>query len=115
MYSKANVSPGCGRKAQWSSDERFTRSTHGFRYRAPGPPLVVIWSAMHWGFRRPAYVLWCAAGRIAADEARAVLGIDTYHPIDMVLFYREMVKELTPDRELARMIVDVMPLLSANT
>jgi hypothetical protein len=73
-------------------------------------PWWQIWAALHWGFRKPACVLWCAAGRISAVEAESVLGIDTFHPIDLVLFYREMVKELTPERELASLIVDQMPL-----
>jgi hypothetical protein len=73
-------------------------------------PWWTIWAGMHWGFRDHACVLWCAAGRISPLEAFSVLGIDSFHPVDMVLFYREMVEELKPERELAAMIVDQMPL-----
>lgn len=73
-------------------------------------PWWTIWAGLHWGFRRHACVLWCAAGRVDAELAHTVLGIDSFHPTDMVLFYREMIQELTPERELAAMIVREMPL-----
>ena len=73
-------------------------------------PWWTIWAALHWGFRRHACVLWCCAGRISAERANTVLGIETFFPIDLVLFYRELVAELTPERELAGMIVEVMPV-----
>lgn len=74
-------------------------------------PWWTIWAGMNWGFRKHACVLWCCAGRISAQQAYEVLGIDSYNPIDLVLFYREMVVELTPERELAAMVVNTMPLL----
>ena len=76
-----------------------------------GRPWWSIWASLHWGFRKPACVLWCAAGRVEPQLARSALGIDSFHPTDMVLFYRELVVELTPEKDLAAMIVEVMPLL----
>lgn len=73
-------------------------------------PWWTIWTGFHWGFRRHSCVLWCCAGRISPQRAYAVLGIESFHPIDLVLFYRELVVELVPERELAAMVVEVMPL-----
>jgi hypothetical protein len=69
-----------------------------------------IWAGMHWGFRKHACVLWCCAGQISADRAYSVLGIDTFTPIDLVIFYRELVCELVPEQEMASLIVKAMPL-----
>lgn len=73
-------------------------------------PYWTIWAGLHWGFRHHACVLWCCAGRISAPIAHAVLGIDSYHPIDLVLFYRELVVELVPEKDLAAMVVETMPV-----
>lgn len=72
-------------------------------------PWWPIWAGMHWGFRRHSCVLWCANGQIPAVQAWKVLGVDTFHPIEIVLFYRELVCELTPEKELASQIVEAMP------
>ena len=73
-------------------------------------PWWTVWAGLHWGFRRYACVLWCASGRISPDRAYGVLGIDSIYPTDLVLFYRELLAELTPEKELAQMVVDVMPV-----
>lgn len=73
-------------------------------------PWWTIWAGMHWGFRKSACVLWCCTGRVHPQIARHALGIDTFSPVDVVVFYRELVCELTPEKELAQMIVDLMPV-----
>lgn len=73
-------------------------------------PWWSIWAGLYWGFRKHACVLWCCAGRVDARLAHVALGIDTYAPVDVVVFYRELLVELTPEKELAQMIVDSMPL-----
>lgn len=68
-----------------------------------------IHAGLHWGFRKSACVLWCCTGRVPVDFAYEALGIEAITPVDVVVFYRELVKELIPEKELAQMIVDVMP------
>lgn len=72
-------------------------------------PWWTIWCGMRWGFRRHACVLWCCAGRISPLLASMVLGIESFHPIDLVLFYRELVVELLPEKDLAELVVEMMP------
>lgn len=67
------------------------------------------WSALHWGFRSHACCLWACHGQISAHEARTILGANVEYPLDLIIFYRELVKELTPEHELARMIVEATP------
>jgi hypothetical protein len=67
------------------------------------------WSALHWGFRSHACCLWACHGQITAREAQTILGANVTYPLDLIIFYRELVKELTPEHELARMIVDATP------
>jgi hypothetical protein len=46
---------------------------------------------------------------VDADLAYSALGIDAFKPVSVVVFYRELLAELTPEKELAQMVVDVMP------
>lgn len=67
------------------------------------------WAGMAWGFRRHAAVLWVCAGRVDPYTIKSLLDIDHPHPLDLVIFYRELVKDLVPEHDLARMIVDATP------
>lgn len=72
-------------------------------------PWWTCWASLHWGFREFACVLWCCQGRVPVNVAYEHLGIESFHPVDIVVFYRELVQQLIPEKELAQMIVDVMP------
>lgn len=67
------------------------------------------WAAMHWGFRSSAAVYWCCHGEISASRARMVLGADITYPVRLIIFYRELVVDLVPERELAARIVSATP------
>lgn len=67
------------------------------------------WIGMHWAFRRNAVAYWCACGSVQPVKLRAVLGIESDAPLDIVIFYRELVCTLTPEYELAHKIVAATP------
>lgn len=67
------------------------------------------WVGMHWGFRRHAAVYWCCTGTISPYEAWGVLGIVHPHPLDVVIFYRELVRTQLPEFDLATMILEMTP------
>jgi len=71
-------------------------------------PYWSIWASLHWGYRKHACVLWACAGRISPDLAYKALGIDGIFPVDVVVFYRELVTQLTPEKQIAQMVVDAM-------
>lgn len=73
-------------------------------------PYWTCWASLHWGFRAPACCLWACHGQITAREARAILGANVTYPLELIIFYRELAKSLTPENELARMIVNATPL-----
>ena len=77
-------------------------------------PWWSAWAGMAWGFRRHAAVLWACAGRVDPYTAKSLLNIDHPHPFDVVIFYRELVKDLIPEHDLARMIVDATPEYPRN-
>ncbi len=64
------------------------------------------WIAMDWGFAHFAAVIWFASGRLSPEEAQRWLGIRTNTQIEVVVAYRELVVNQTPEKELAQMIVD---------
>jgi hypothetical protein len=68
------------------------------------------WIGLSWGFRRNAVCYWACTGRISPQEAWEVLGINHEFPLDVVIFYRELITTLTPEAELAQMIVDATPI-----
>ena len=67
------------------------------------------WCGMNWGFRRHAVVYWACSGEVPAHEARDVLGVDVDYPLDVVIFYRELVETLLPEHDLAKRIVNATP------
>lgn len=67
------------------------------------------WAAMHWAFRRHACVYWCCHGQISAMEARSVLGANVDYPLNLIIFYRELMVTMMPERELAARIVEETP------
>lgn len=72
-------------------------------------PWWQAWAGLAWGFRRHSVVLWACAGTVQSDAAKNILGIDHPHPLDFLIFYRELCKDLVPEYDLARMIVDATP------
>lgn len=68
------------------------------------------WIGLHWGFRRHTVAYWCCTGKISPDEAWRSLGIDHPYPLDVVIFYRELIATLVPESELAQKIVDATPV-----
>jgi hypothetical protein len=72
-------------------------------------PWWTCWAALHWGFRAHACCLWACHGEISAREAQTVLGANVTYPLSLVIVYRELVREMVPENELAKMIVDVTP------
>lgn len=64
---------------------------------------------MAWGFRRHSVVLWACAGRVDPYTVESLLGIDHPHPLDLVIFYRELCVSLVPEFDLVHMIVDATP------
>lgn len=73
-------------------------------------PWWVVWAGMHWGFRKHSCILWCCAGRVSPQLAFAALGIESLHPTDLVLFYREIVADLVAEKDVAGLVVEAMPL-----
>lgn len=67
------------------------------------------WSAINWGFRSSACCLWACHGQVTAREAQSILGARVTYPLDLIIFYRELVCELVPEHELARRIVEATP------
>lgn len=72
-------------------------------------PWWTCFAAMHWGFRSHAAVYWCCHGEVSASRARMVLGTNVNYPLRVIVFYRELVADLVPERELAQRIVDATP------
>lgn len=72
-------------------------------------PWWACWAAMHWGFRSHACCLWACHGEISALEAQTILGARVDYPLSLIIFYRELVRDLTPEHELAQMIVSATP------
>lgn len=72
-------------------------------------PYWTCWAAMHWGFRVPACCLWACHGQITAREAQTILGANVDYPLDLIIFYRELVRDLVPENELAHQIVNATP------
>lgn len=66
-------------------------------------------AAMHWGFRSHAVCLWACHGQITARESQTILGANVNYPLTLIIFYRELVKDLVAEHELARMIVNATP------
>lgn len=73
-------------------------------------PWWTTWAALHWGFRRYAVCFWCCHGQISAREAKTILGADVDYPLDLIIFYRELVVTLVPEHELAQGIVNATPI-----
>lgn len=67
------------------------------------------WIGMHWGFRRNAVAFWCASGSVQCHKLRGILDIDSSTALDVVIFYRELVCTLTPEYQLAHLLVDLTP------
>lgn len=72
-------------------------------------PWWSAWAGMAWGFRRHSVVLWACAGRVDPYTVESLLGIDHPHPLDLVIFYRELCVSLVPEFDLVHMIVDATP------
>lgn len=72
-------------------------------------PWWTCWAALNWGFRSHACCLWACHGQVTAREAQSILNAKVDYPLDLIIFYRELVKDLVPEHELARMIVDATP------
>lgn len=72
-------------------------------------PWWTIWAAIHWSFRSHACCLWACHGEITAREARSILGADVEYPLSLIIFYRELVTNLTPENAFARMVADATP------
>lgn len=74
-------------------------------------PWWTCWGAMSWGFREHAAVYWFCHGQVSPTDARACLDVDIEYPINVIIAYRELVQDLVPERDLARMIVAATPEL----
>lgn len=72
-------------------------------------PWWTCWMAMNWGFRSHACCLWACHGQVTAREAQSILNAKVNYPLDLIIFYRELVKNLVPEHDLARMIVEATP------
>lgn len=72
-------------------------------------PWWTTWAAIHWSFRNHACCLWACHGEITPHEARSILGANIHYPLSLIIFYRELVTNLTPENAFARMIIDVTP------
>lgn len=72
-------------------------------------PWWTCWAAMHWGFRRHACVFWCCHGEVPSRDARSILGSDIDYPVSVIIFYRELVKDLVPEHALAAQVVAMTP------
>ncbi len=67
------------------------------------------WIGMHWGFRTHTACFWCTTGEVSQFEALHVLGIETIHPLDVVIFMRELVTTQAHEYDLAKQIVSMTP------
>ena len=72
-------------------------------------PWWSCWASMHWGFRSHAVCLWVCHGHITAQEAQTILKANVNYGLELVIFYRELVQNLVPEHELAKMIVNATP------
>lgn len=72
-------------------------------------PWWVRWTATDWGFAHYAAHGWFASGKVSPKQLREVLDIKSGHPIDVVVAYRELVINNTPEADLGRMMVDLTP------
>ncbi len=73
-------------------------------------PWWTCWAALEWGFRRNAVCYWCCHGQISGLEAREVLGVNITYPLDLIIFYRELVVTMVPEHDLALEIVRMTPI-----
>lgn len=67
------------------------------------------WISMDWGFGHYCSVYWICTGRLSPSKAWEHLGIDTEWPLDVVIFYRELVTQRMAESDLARKIVAMTP------
>lgn len=72
-------------------------------------PWWTCWAALQWGFRSHAVCLWACHGQITAREAQTILGANVDYPLSLIIFYRELIKDLTPEHALAKLIVEATP------
>jgi hypothetical protein len=72
-------------------------------------PWWTRWTATDWGFAHNAVHLWFATGKLSPQECRQRFNISTEWPMDVVVVYRELVVNATPEADFASMIVDRTP------
>ena len=73
-----------------------------------------VFIGVHWGFRKHAAVFWCCTGQVSPEVAAARLGIGTLanpwpESLDVIIFFREYIRDFVPEVDLARAIVDMTP------
>lgn len=68
------------------------------------------WMSFDWGFGHHSACYWFAAGKMAPRDALQWLGIDTQDTLEVIVAYRELVVNRTPEFELATRICDMTPL-----
>jgi hypothetical protein len=71
----------------------------------------VRWMALDWGWGQKhwAVTTWGTTGAIGPQMAQDVLGIETQHTLDIVIVYRELVANQTPEEQYSQMMVDATP------
>jgi len=72
-------------------------------------PWWTRWTATDWGFAHNAVHLWFASGKLSPNDFERLLGGATQWPIDVVVVYRELVVNNTPEAEFASMMVNMTP------
>lgn len=72
-------------------------------------PWWTRWMAQDWAFAEHAAHGWFAAGKLAPSEWMEHFGGYTEHPMDVVIGYRELIRQETPEADLANEIVALTP------
>lgn len=72
-------------------------------------PWWTRWMALDWGYRHHSVNLWVASGKVSPKDLKQKLGITAKYPLDVVVYYREYVANMTGEVEFAQGIVARTP------
>ncbi len=106
LYGRFDVFSGQYFASVW--DERKCTISRGLAERLI-QPWWMRWMSLDWGYGHHSACFWAAAGKVAPDVARELLGIDITETREALIVYRELVVNQTPEHDLAQRIVDLTP------